>query len=306
MRTRSTAGFSVAFLPIAAALVVALAVSAGATAGPGSIIAPLGNSVGYQDSTGEDPNALDIGTVTVSNDDTGLVTFDVRFVNGSISATRDRLYVVIDSDRDESTGEPDSSGADWFIGWAGSPALFKWNGTDFGFAPSMKTLVTLTQPGGLLLKVHAQELGNVTGFDFYVKTYRPNPADPEGEYSDWAPEWELWSYDLKVYVAPVLSATAVVCTPDPPKAGRPMVARTTVSVRRGTVTERLGTRAKVKAVATIGGKRVVGTILPGLANGNVAVRWLVPRSAKGKTMQGTIVVTLEKVSVTRTFVDFVR
>lgn len=305
MRTRSTRAFSAIPL-VSTALFIGLVAAVGATAGTETRLVGLANSVTYQDSTGEDPNALDIGTVTVSNDDTGLLTFDIRFVNGAISSTRDRLYVVIDSDRDESTGEPDSSGADWFIGWAGSPALFKWNGTEFVFAPSMKTLVTMAQANGLIVKIHPSELGSVTGFDFYVKTYRPNPADPEGEYSDWAPEWDLWGYDVKVYVPPVLSATAVVCTPDPPRAGKPMVARMTVSVRRGTATERLGSAATVRATATIGGKKVVGAVLPGYAGGKVAVRWLVPKAAAGKVMRGTITVTLEKVKVTRTFVDDVK
>lgn len=307
MRTRGTRAPSVAALvPVAAALLFGLAVAVGATAATETGYRALPSSATYQDSTGEDPNALDIGTVIVSNDDTGLLTFDVRFVNGSLNAQTDEFFVVINSDRDDSTGEPESDGADWFIGWAGSPALFKWNGTDFVFAPSMRTLVTMPQPNGLLVKVNAAELGNVTGFDFYVKTYRPNPTDPEGEYSDWAPEWEMWSYDVKVYVAPVLTATAVRCTPDPPRAGKAMVARTTVTVKRGAVTEPLGTTAKVKATATIGGRKVAGTVLPGYASGKVAVRWLVPAAAKGKVMRGTITVTLEKQSVTRTFVDSVK
>jgi hypothetical protein len=307
MRTRGRrAPPVVALVPFAAALLFGLAVAVGATAATETAYRALPGSVTYQDSTGEDPNALDIGTVVVSNDDTGLLTFDVRFVNGSLNAATDEFFVVINSDRDESTGEPDTDGADWFIGWAGSPALLKWNGTDFVFAPSMKTLVTMPQPNGLLVKVNASELGNVKGFDFYVKTYRPNPTDLEGEYSDWAPEREMWSYDVKVYVAPVLTATQVRCTPDPPRAGKPMVARTTVTVKRGTAAEPLGAAAKIKATATIGGKKVAGTVLPGYASGKVAVRWLVPATAKGKVMRGTITVTLEKVSVTRTFVDSVK
>ena len=307
MRTRSTrAPSAAALVPVAAALLFGLSVAVGATAATETGHRALAGSVTYQDSTGEDPNALDIGTVVVSNDDTGLVTFDVRFVNGSLNAATDEFFVVINSDRDDSTGDPEADGADWFIGWAGSPALLKWNGTDFTFAPSMKTLATMPQPNGLIAKVNASELGNATGFDFYVKTYRPNPTDPEGEYSDWAPEWKMWSYDVKVYVAPVLTATEVRCSPDPPRAGRPMVARTTVTVKRGTAAEPLGTAAKVKATATIGGKKVAGVVLPGYASGKVAVRWLVPPTAKGKVMRGTITVTLEKASVTRTFVDSVK
>lgn len=303
MRTRSRWALCGAAL-LAPTIGVALALGAPSTAASPS--ATLANSVTYQDSTGEDPNALDIGTVTVSNNDAGLVTFDVRFVNGSISSATDALYVVLNTDRDESTGDPDASGADWVAVWRGTPLLRRWNGTDFQMAPSMRTLVTLVQPSGLVLRLDTSEIGDVTGFEFYVKTYRPNPSDPEGEFSDWAPEWNLWSYDVKVYVPPVLSATAVRCTPEPPRAGRPMVARMTVKVTRGTATEPLGTGARVKATATVAGRRMAGTVLPGYAGGKVAVRWNVPKAAKGKTMRGTITVTLERVSITRAFVDHVR
>jgi hypothetical protein len=179
--------------------------------------------------------------------------------------------------------------------------LLKWNGVDFDFAPSMKTLVTMVQPNGMIVRIHPSELGDVKGFDFYVKTYRPSASDPEDQWSDWAPDWSTWGYDIKLYVAPVLSATAVTCAPDPPRAGKAMVARTTVSVTRDGVQESLGTTAKVKATATIAGKKVVGKVMPGYGSGKVAVKWVIPKAAKGKTMRGTITVTLEKVSVTKTF-----
>lgn len=300
MCTRSTWAVSVAAVLVSTMAVGAALTTATATA---TRSVSQANSATFQDSTGEDPNALDIGTVTVSNDDSGLVTFDVKFVNGSISAVTDRFFVVLDSDRDESTGEPDSSGADWFIGWKGTPALLKWDGNDFVLAPSMKTLVTMVQPNGIVIKINRSELGGVGGFDFYVKTYRPNPSDPEGEYSDWAPEWNLWSYDIKVYVPPVLTAGAVTCTPDPPRAGRSMVARLSVTVTRGGAAEPLGAAARVKATAVIGGRTFTGAVLPRSAKGRIAARWLVPKTAKGKAMRGTITVSLEKVSVTRTFVD---
>ena len=170
----------------------------------------------------------------------------------------------------------------------------------------MKTLVTLVQPNELIAKINTSELGNVSGFDFYVKTYRPNPNDPEDQYSDWAPNFDTWGYDVTLYVAPVLTAGTITCTPDPPKAGKPMVAKMAVTVMRGAVPEKLGSAATVKATATIAGKKIVGTVLPTSPTGNVAVKWLVPKTAKGKMMRGSITVTLEKVSVTKSFVDRIK
>lgn len=288
------------------AVMVGLTIVVGAPAATARHTATLANSVTYQDSTGEDARALDIGTVTVSNDDTGLVTFDTKFANASISSATDVFFVVMNTDRDDSTGEPNTGGGDWVIGWDGTPFLFQWNGTKMEMAPSMKTLVSMVQPNELILKIHPSEFGNVKGFDFYAKTFRPNPSDSEGEFSDWAPDHDMWSYDIKLYVAPVLKATLIKCTPDPPKAGKPMVASMTVSVTRGGQPEQLGSNAVVKATATVAGKKIVGNVAPLSSTGKVAVRWVIPKPAKGKLLRGKITVTLEKVSVTRGFVDHVK
>src|SRR5262249_14161265 len=134
------------------ALVVGLSVLVVATTATAQRQVVRANSITYQDSTGEVPAALDISAVTVSNDDTGLVTFDIRFANRSVSATTDSVYVVIDADRDESTGDPGTGGGDWFIAWHGSPMLLQWNGTDSVPAPSMTTLLSLVRPNELVIK----------------------------------------------------------------------------------------------------------------------------------------------------------
>ena len=120
---RSKRASPVALLLGAFAVMVGLTILVGTPSATASHAAVQANSVTFQDSTGEDANALDIGTVTVSNDDTGLVTFDVKFVNGSPSSARDEFYVVMNTDRDESTGSPNGSGADYLIEWWGPAAL---------------------------------------------------------------------------------------------------------------------------------------------------------------------------------------
>lgn len=297
---RKRARFPAALALLASALALVTALAVGASSATGARTAALANSVAYQDSTGEDSNALDIGNVTVSNDDTGLVTFDVKFVNGSIGPGTE-FYVVMDTDRDESTGSPGTSGGDYVIAWSGPSVLLKWNGTEFDFAPTMRTLVTQVQPNGMVVKVNASEVGEVKGFDFYLKTYRENPGNPDDEWSDWAPDFKKWGYDIKLYVAPVLTATGLTWTPNPPRAGKAVVARTSVTVTRGGVPENLGTTATVKAIATIAGKTMVGKVLPVTDGKTVAVQWAIPKTSKGKAMRGTITVTLEKVSVTTSF-----
>jgi hypothetical protein len=285
---------------------VALVLAVGASAGTARHDAALASSVTYQDSTGESPDALDVASVTISNDDRGLLTFDLKFANRGVNAATDDALIAMDVDRNRSTGSPNWGGAEWILGWADGSYLEQWNGSDWVDASSIKTLLSAVAPNELLIRVNTSELGNATGFDFEVAT-AVFPSAEAQPLVDLAPDpgHGLWSYDVKIYVAPVLSATAIKCTPDPPRAGKPMVARTAVTVMRATTKEPFG-KAKVTASATIAGKKLVGVVLPSSATGNVAVRWLVPKTAHGKMMRGQITATLENVKVTKTFSERVK
>jgi hypothetical protein len=291
-------------------LAVGLAVAVGATAATTRHAVTLANSVTYQDSTGESPNALDIGTVTVSNNDAGLLTFDLKFANRSPNPATDLIMIGIDSDRNPSTGNPGWLGSEWLVNWWGDSVLRQWDGSKMVNAPSMSTLVSTVAPNELVLRLNRSELGSLATFDFVIEA-QVWPADPNAEEPtawDDAPDYGhgAWSYDVKLYVAPALSATAIKCTPDPPRAGKPMIAHTTVTIMRGSTREQLDSNATVVATATIAGKKIVGTVTPSYATGKVAVRWLVPKTAAGKLMNGKITVTLEKVSVTKTFRERVK
>ena len=300
---------ALALILVLSVVTIGLAAAVGATAGTTRHEVTQANSVTYQDSTGENANALDISTVTVSNDDTGLVTFDLKFANRTPNPDTDSVIIFLNTDRNASTGNPGWLGAEYLIGWWGDSALLQWNGSKMVNAPSALTLTTGVAPNELVLKLNRSELGNLNGFDFGIEAQvwaDPNAESPTAW--DVAPDYGhgLWSYDVKLYVAPVLTATAIKCTPDPPMSGKAMVGRTTVTVMRGTTPEPLSDKATVTATATIAGKKVVGTVLPATKTGTVGVRWLVPKTAKGKLMNGKITVTLEKVSVTKTFSERVK
>jgi len=305
MRHRRASPLAVFLLSIFA-VVVALTIAVGATAATTTHSAVLANTTNYQDSTGEDPNSLDIGAVTVSNDDTGLVTFDAKFINGSLQPGQTGFFIVLDTDRDESTGSPGTSGGDYSIDWWGPTLLEKWNGSDWDFAPSMKTLVALVQPNGMIVKVNASELGGVTGFDFYVKTYRPNPSDPLDQFSDWAPDFDKWSYDVKLYVAPAVSITSIKCSPDPAVKGKTMVGKATVKVTRAGQPETLPTTAKAKWTATLGSVPLRPASTSIGSNGVLLSTWKVPKAVKAKVMRVTVSLTVENVTVTKTHVHRIK
>ena len=159
----------------------------------------------YQDSIGETPNALDIGTVTVSNDDAGLLTFGVKFANRSPNPATDFLVIAIDSDRNSSTGNPNWSNSEWLVEWMGDSVLRQWDGSKLVNAPSMSTLVSTVAPNELVLKVNRSELGKISTFDFGIEA-QIWPADPNAEEPtawDDAPDYGhgMWSFDVKLYVA---------------------------------------------------------------------------------------------------------
>ena len=90
------------------------------------------NSVTYTDSTGEDPQAPDITTIVVSNNDAGIISFQINIPNRPTLTPDMGIFLFIDSDANAATGDPDNLGAEYVIqSLGGEIILFKWDGTDF-------------------------------------------------------------------------------------------------------------------------------------------------------------------------------
>ena len=93
----------------AAALLVAVPVALGGSSHAAA------NSTTYQDSTGEDAAAPDISGITVSNDDAGLITFQINLTNRPQFAADMLFLIFIDTDKNANTGDVDSLGAEYAI-----------------------------------------------------------------------------------------------------------------------------------------------------------------------------------------------
>src|SRR5207249_11465904 len=99
------------------------------------------NSQTYADSTGEDPNAPDITSVAVSNDDAGQITFKVNISNRPALTPDMTVLFFLDTDQNTATGDPQTLGADYAIEVdPGSVGLFQWNGSDYVGAASQTSL----------------------------------------------------------------------------------------------------------------------------------------------------------------------
>ena len=133
------------FLPTLALLVVLVA--ALPTLGGASPTRAQANTKTYPDSTGEDAQGPDIQSVVVSNDNTGLLTFQVNVPNQASLSGEKLIDLLIDSDSNPATGDPDplNPGADYAIELFENQAnLYKWDGQTYSRSasgPSQATLV---------------------------------------------------------------------------------------------------------------------------------------------------------------------
>ena len=122
-----------------AAFVVALPTAAGAL--PNGTAYVAANSQTYQDSTGEDATAPDITTITVSNDDAGIVSFRVNVPNRP-TLGQDMLFEIwVDTDNNTATGAAELGGADYVIQlFAGRSA------SSSGTAPTTRAVSAIRPP----------------------------------------------------------------------------------------------------------------------------------------------------------------
>lgn len=263
------------------------------------------NSQTYQDVTGEDPAGPDITTTVVSNDDAGAITFQIAIPNRP-SFTADMLLLMF-LDTVPGAGDADSLGADYAIQLVPEgAALFKWNGSDFRADTPQRTLTT-SYAAGATIGISAAELGAPKTINFLIIAISGIVVGANGEEDfsnirrDIAPTGGFgggattWSYEVRTVLA--LTEAGFTTSPSPARAGAPFSAAVAATrndtqglVRSGTVTcqARIGsTRAALR------GSRV--------QNGVATCSWAIPKTAKGKTIRGTVTLTVDGARLTRSF-----
>lgn len=300
-------------LAIAAAVVVLPAAASGALSGTASPTGLTANSTSYQDSSGENPAAPDITTLTTSNNDAGVVSFKVDIPNRP-ALTQDLLLLVFaDTDANPQTGDPDSLGADYVIQiFGGEAALFRWDGADFtrraGDPPA--TSLIFTYQGGVTVTISAAELGNTKRFGFAVIAISGIVIDPAtgdldftNAVSDVAPAAGagLYAYEVKI-TPPSLVVRRLTPTPRIPTAGRAFTLRL-VAARSdtGAVVQ----NGRVTCVGRVGNARLRAQIQRVVA-GAATCAWNIPPLAKRKTFRGSVSVVFEGLRATQSFSRSVR
>jgi hypothetical protein len=262
------------------------------------------NSQTFTDSTGEDPNAPDITTIALSNDDAGLVTFKINVSNRPALTADMSVLVFLDTDRQAATGEAQSGGADYAIELdQGSVGLFKWNGSDFVAAPSQASVTFGYDATGATIRASAADLGGTKAFNFFVLAISGITTDAAGnpdftnEHVDAAPDAGHGVFTYPVLTKLTLSVSAFTVGPKPAKAGKKLVASLAANESDTNGPVQAGT---VACSATVAGKHLSATAHR-VANGVATCSWVVPRNAKGSTVRGSVSLTVKGTKVVRSF-----
>jgi hypothetical protein len=250
----------------------------------------------------------DIASVTVSNDDNGLITFQINLGNRQALSGQDGILVLLDSDQNGATGaQPLGLEYGLGIGPGNGVGLAQWNGSSF-VAASPSTLTASSTSGQVTVSINKSDLGGTSGFNFGVVTTADgfNSSD-----SDIAPDTgPLWSYQVTISQptggstgstgssgTPTVKLTAGKAEVTPAVHGKPFTASMTVTdASTGT-----GVSGTVTCSAKLGGKVLPGARHTASATGKASCTWKLPKTAKGKALTGKITVTYQGKTITRAF-----
>jgi hypothetical protein len=262
------------------------------------------NTATFPDSTGEDAAAPDITGVTVSNDDAGLITFQIN-VSNRPALTPDMYFLIfVDADKNPSTGLADALGADYVIQLVpGAVDLYQWNGSNFVAAPSQASLTFSYAATGPAIRISAADLNKTKAFYFGVIAASGFAVDAAGnpdftnEHRDWAPDLGHGFNSYNVLTKLVLTVTAFTTAPKPARAGRAFSASLAANQNDTAGPVQAGT---VNCAASIAGKRLVA-VTHSVRNGVAICVWRLPATAKGRIVRGLVTLTVRGTSVTRGF-----
>jgi hypothetical protein len=294
------------FPPLALFLVLVAALPALSGAAATRVAA---NTKTFDDSVNENGGAgPDIKSVTVSNDNTGLISFDINVPNQAALSGEKLTDLLIDSDNNPATGDPDplNPGADYAIElFQNQVNLYKWDGQTYSrtaSGPSQATLIFSQGATGPKISISNVELGNTKKFNFNVTAISGVVFDASGNLdftnaqADFAPDLGhgLYSYDVKTAKLKLVARSVKIGSA---RAGG-LFTISMAAVRNDTGAVLQG--GTVKCVAKINGASV-GARTHKVANKRAVCAWQLPGSARGKRITGSITVVFEGQKVTKTF-----
>jgi hypothetical protein len=263
------------------------------------------NSATYADSTGEDPAGPDITSVVVSNDDTGLITFQVNISNRPAMTPDMGVLIYLDTDDNRATGDPQAYGAEYVIELdPGFVDLFQWQGSNYGnSAAQAPSLVYSYGSAGATIKIKASDLGGSKLLNFVAAALSGLAVDANGNpnyanvHVDFAPDPGHGAFTYQVMTTLKLAITSFTTTPATVRAGGTLSASAGVTENdtNGPVQQGFAS-----CHATVAGK-VLTVTANSVVNGVASCAWKVPKTAKGKKVSATLTVVDNGAKVSRSF-----
>lgn len=259
-----------------------------------------GRSSTFTDPTGDAGTAADITTVAVSNDATGQITFQVN-VASPFTATQS-VDILVDADRNSSTGDPNADGAEYDLYQDFSNHSWDvqtWNGSAWAEAASYSTVKVNYTSNQYTFSINKSELGDTTSFGFWLDSC---DGDCSAGHEDQAPASGTWAYQIATAVH---LTVAYALTPKTVKAGQVYTAA--LLVQRSDTSAFLGNEGTVKCKAAVGGRPVAaaGGFFSQTYQGTKVTAAVcaarAPKTARGKTLTGTITVSYQGATVSRNF-----
>ena len=281
---------------------IAAATAVGVTAAAlAAGIAPAGaaGTRSSSDPVGDAGTALDITFLTVSNDDTGKITFRIAVPALTAAPAATPLSIVLNTDL-KLTGQ---SGIDYVITSNGVLSLMAAASPSGQSSPlfAPRSLSTSFEPGFVTVSINRRDLGGTRAFVPAILSLVLLPdgtIDPNEANSDLAPVDAGWTYTLKLPTK--LLVRSANLSPGRPAAGGSF--RAGVFVRDVTfgAPGDAASGGKVTCAFRIAGAKVTarGSITPA---GRATCSGAVPATATGKLLAGTVTYRLKGAVVKRTF-----
>jgi hypothetical protein len=279
-------------------LAVIAAAAAVVVSGAGAITAPPTN---YTDATGDSGSAPDVATIAVTNDDHGLYTFTVGFATPYVDA--DDIAILLDTDRNTSTGDPKNLGADYFMVDEYSSHSFdlaSWQSNDWSEAshPTMGVVVG-SDNKSLTITINKSDIGGSTGFNFFVFTTDGTTFDT-GHFDD-APSGDgFFSYAAQT----IFTLSPGASHDGPAKAGGTWTV--SMSAVRSDTNGTVGPEGTVACKANEGSKKLAvvshSFVSSGGGGGSTAVcTFRVPKKPKHAAVHATVTVSDAGQTATKSF-----